>query len=178
MRCFLSIDLSKEVKKELGRIEEELKQLKEIAHLRFVEPKNLHLTLKFFGEVTDSQVNDIKEALKDIKLEPFKVKLNSVGVFTPSYIKVIWIDIFPDVAVKDLHHKIDENLNKKGFRKDKGFEAHVTLARVKSVRDKKEFLSKIKSIKPKSIEFNINSFSLKKSTLTEDGPIYENIIKF
>ena len=177
MRCFIAIDISEEVRKEIARIEDEIKSLEDISKLRIVEPKNLHLTLKFLGEIDDKQVNKVKESLKKVKIEKFKVKLNKLGVFTPSYIKVVWIDIAPDKEIKELHERIDESLHKIGIKKDKGFESHITLARVKYVKDKKRFMERIKNIKPKQIEFEIKNFILKKSTLTSNGPIYEDIIK-
>jgi 2'-5' RNA ligase len=76
--------------------------------------------------------------------------------------------------VKELAKSINEKLNSQ----DKNFESHITLARVKFLKNKKEFIEKLKNIKVEAIEMTIDSFSLKKSTLTEKGPLYETIKEF
>lgn len=176
MRAFIAIDLPEEVKKELKKIQEQLKS--EDIRAVFVKPEALHINLKFLGEITDIQANKIKEAFKKIKFEQFRVKLNSLGVFTPQFIRVLWIDIFPKEQLIKLQQQIDNGLEKEGFKREKRFETHITLARIKLVKDREAFIKKLKYAKIKPIEFKINGFSLKKSILTPRGPIYEDIIKF
>jgi len=175
MRTFIAIDMPAEIRKELVKIQEKLKEkIGKIARAKFVAPENLHLTLKFLGELSDFKVNKIKETLRQVKFKAFKVKLNSLGVFTEKFIRVVWINLEPAKPIMELHEKIDSLFEKK----DKNFETHVTLARIKFVSDRKEFISKLKEIKVEPLEFEINSFALKKSTLTEKGPIYETIREF
>ena len=177
MRCFIAIDLSDEVKEELTRMQKEMHSEK--AKLKFVEPQNLHLTLKFLGEISDVEVNKIKKALKDVRFEKFSAKLNSVGVFpSPNYIRVVWIGLQPAEIVKELHNKIDSALTEVGIKKDASFESHITLARVKFIKDKETFIKKLQEIKVKPLSFEVKSFLLKKSTLTREGPIYEDVLKF
>ena len=81
--------------------------------------------------------------------------------------------------MKELNNLINNALKHGRFRKnDFSFESHITLARVKFIKNKEEFVEQIKKLKVDSIEMDIDSFSLKKSVLTEKGPIYEDIIKF
>lgn len=178
MRCFIAIDLPEEARKELEKIQEQLKSPDTKA--KWVKPEQIHLTLKFLGELTDSQVNKVKDLLKGITFEPLKVKLNALGTFpTQTFVRVIWIDILPKEKLVELHEKIDSTLSEQGFRKEKrGFETHLTLARVKSIKDKQALIEKLKEIKVRPIEFEIKNFKLKKSTLTKEGPIYEDIIAF
>ncbi|MEM4153044.1 MAG: RNA 2',3'-cyclic phosphodiesterase [Candidatus Pacearchaeota archaeon] len=175
MRCFLAIELPEKAKEELLKIQKELPEAK----MKFVEPENLHLTLKFFGELTDFQVSKVKETLKQIKFEKFKANLGNIGVFPSlSFVRVVWVSLEPSKKVKELHDLIDVTLRKEKFSQDKAFESHITLARVKFVRNKEEFVKKLKEIKVKPIEFQIDKFYLKKSTLTKQGPIYETIKEF
>jgi 2'-5' RNA ligase len=174
MRCFLAIEIPEEVKKELVKIQ---KEFKEDILGKFVEPENMHLTLKFFGEIEDEKVNDIKEQLKTIKFNKFQATLGSCGAFTPSFVKVLWITIESQNIITKLHNQIDEMLSSLKIKKDKGFSSHITIARVKTLKDKQEFLNKIQEIRVKPFSFEINSFVLKKSTLTENGPIYEDILR-
>lgn len=175
MRCFLSIELSEEAKEEVVRIQRQLPEAK----MKFVEPENAHLTLKFLGEISDFQANKIKEKLKEIKSERFQARLGGIGVFPSSdFIRVVWVAMKPEEKVKELQEKIDIILEKERFRKDKAFKSHITLARVKFIKNKEEFVKKLKEIKVKPVEFEVKSFFLRKSTLTKQGPIYETIKEF
>ncbi|MGB9707880.1 MAG: RNA 2',3'-cyclic phosphodiesterase [Candidatus Pacearchaeota archaeon] len=175
MRCFLAVELPEEVREELVRIQKQLPE----ANMKLVESENLHLTLKFLGELSDFQVNKVKERLNNVKFEKFKTSLGSVGVF-PSlgFLRVVWVSMEPSEKVKELHEQIELILEKEKFKKDKVFESHVTLARVKFIKDKEGFSKKLKEIKIKPVEFQVHGFALKKSTLTEKGPIYETIKEF
>ncbi len=180
MRCFIAIDLPKEIRKLLEQSGKEVRNLDQRAKLKSVELENLHITIKFLGDLTDEQINKVKEALKTIKFESFKVKLNTFGVFPSlNFIRVVWIDILPKEQLIELEKKIDNLVNEiLGFKKNKNFETHITLARVKYIRDKQKFIEGLKQITIEPLEFEIKNFSLKKSTLTREGPVYEDIAKF
>ncbi len=138
-------------------------------------PENLHLTLKFFGEIYDNRINEIKEKLKNFKFEKIKCHLEKIGFFpSDSYVRVIWISLEPQEKIRELAKQINESLDSKNMK----FESHITLARVKKIKNKKEFLERLKKVKIEQIEMIIDSFSLKKSTLTKEGPVYETIKKF
>ncbi|UZE93755.1 MAG: RNA 2',3'-cyclic phosphodiesterase [Candidatus Pacearchaeota archaeon] len=180
MRCFIAIDIPSEVREELARAEEVIRGFDKRAKLKIVEPENLHITIKFLGDLTDDQVNKAKEVLREIKFEPFKVKLNSFGIFPSlNFIRVVWVDVLPKEQLIELEKKIDDVISEKlGFRRNRNFETHITLARAKYIGDKQKFVEGLKNITVSPIEFEIKNFSLKKSTLTREGPIYEDIIKF
>lgn len=178
MRCFIAIDLPEEVKRELTKIQKQLESVNLKA--KFVKPEQIHITLKFLGEISDNQINKIKEILKQIKFEPFKVRLNNLGVFPiQQFIRVIWVDILPKEKLMELQQKIESVLDGQGIKKDeRNFETHLTLARVKFVKDKEALISRLNEIKIKPLEFEIRDFVLKKSTLTKEGPVYEDILEF
>jgi len=177
MRVFIAIDLPEEVRKKLTESEKEIGILNQRAKLKIVKPENLHITVRFLGHISDDKVNKVKEALKKVKFEPFKVKLNNFGVF-PSlkFIRVVWIDVLPKEQLIELENKIDKVLGDVGFKRTKNFETHITLARVKYLADKQGFIDGLKKITVDPIEFEIKNFSLKKSTLTREGPVYEDIL--
>ena len=178
MRCFISFDISEEAKKELLRIEKEIQKKFPELKAKFVDAENMHLTLKFIGEVSDEQLEKIKSALKKVRFEPFKAKLNALGAFTPSSIKLIYINLEPKGRIDELHLQIDLLLHMAGIKKDKGFEAHITLARVKQARDNRAVMDALNEMKINPAEFMVSGFSLRKSTLTDKGPIYEDIERF
>lgn len=174
MRCFLAIGFSEKAKKELNKIQKQI--LEEGGRgTKLVEKENLHLTLRFFGEINDNKIKEIKKQLENFNYEKIKASLGNTGFFPSSaYVRVVWVSLEPQDKIKDLAKKINEKLKSR----DERFESHITLARVKFVKDKKDFVERVKSIKANAVEFEIDSFSLKKSTLTEKGPIYETIKEF
>lgn len=175
MRCFLAIELPEEIREEIVRIQKQLPEAK----FKLVEKENLHLTLKFFGELSDFQINKVKEALRQVKFEKFKANLGSIGVFpSSSFVRVIWVSMEPSKIVKQLHEQIDSILEKEKFRRDREFESHITLARVKFIKSKEEFSKKLKEIKIKPLGFSTESFVLRKSELTSQGPVYETIKEY
>ncbi len=176
-RYFIAIDLPEDVKEELAKVQTEL--LKNDIKAVPVKPEIFHLTLCFLGEIDDYKVNKVKEILKQIKFEKFKefnAKLGLLGVFpSESFIRVLWISLEPKEKFRQIREAILNELKKLKIKIDERFESHVTLARIKWLKDKKAFLDKLKKTKIKQIEFAVDSIKLKKSKLTKDGPVYEDI---
>ncbi len=174
MRCFLAIELSEEVKTELLKIQEILKE--EIIG-KFVEKENLHLTLKFFGELDKDEVNKVKNELKKAKFEKVVCSLGRTGFFPNNkFINVVWVSLEPRDEINRLKEEIEKVLENSG--QEKKFECHVTLVRVKKVKDKLSLLKKVQDLKIKPDCFEVKDFVLKKSTLTSEGPVYEDIERF
>ena len=140
--------------------------------INWVFKKNLHLTLKFFGEVNESDIKKIEDTLARTKFKPFKTKLSGMGVFpTESYIKVVWVGLNPDKEVLALQRLIDEEFLE-SFPAEQSFVAHLTLGRVKFVKDKEKYVERLKKVKIKELEFEVNNFKLFKSVLSKEGPKY------
>lgn len=176
MRCFIAINLPSNVKDYLYDLCKEITSNN--IKVNWIHKKNLHLTLKFIGEVEDSRVNEIKDRLNHIEYEKFSLNLDTVGVFpNNNFIRIIWIGVNPEEKVIELQKKIDSSLLDL-FSKDQRFDAHLTIGRVKNTKNKEEFIKKIKDIKIEKIQFEVNEFKLMKSTLTKDGPIYEEVANF
>ncbi len=174
MRCFLSIDLPKEVQEELSRVQEKIQDVD--VKMTLVNPEIVHLTMKFLGELNQTQVDEVVSALKELKFKKFTAKLDRVGVFpNPNFIKVVWIGISPRDRTTEIHNSINSALHEIRFSKDKVFGSHATIARVKWLKDKTSYFEKLQKIEVKPIEFAVNKIHLKKSTLTPEGPIYEDL---
>ena len=161
-----------------------LKFLKDItnsnADVKLVEPQNIHITLKFLGEVEEVNIDDIEQIIKDSvkEIEPFTIKLSGTGVFpNQNYIRVIWIGIKDAEIIETISRSIDERLSQLGFKREKrGFSAHLTIGRVKTAKNKQLLLKVIERYK--DFEFStqeVNSIKLKKSDLTPKGPIYTTL---
>ena len=172
MRLFIAIDFN-ELKDYFVELQSSLPKNAELSLT-----KTFHLTLKFLGEVQPDKVEILNKSLKEIAFKPFSVNLDSIGVFpSEDYIRVVWVGLKPEEQVLELQKNIDENL-KKLFKKEKDFKPHLTIARVKYIEDKKQFVDKLKRIKVENKKINVNNFKLVKSTLTPKGPVYEGLEVF
>lgn len=177
VRAFLAIDLCDDLKPKINKIIREFKSVD--AKIKYVELTNLHLTLKFFGDIDTDGLELINNAISNVVSEfrPFKIKISGCGAFpNNNHIKVIWIGIEEDALLKNLHDALDKEFAKLGFQKDKKFSTHLTIGRMKSSKNK----NKVKSIIEKYGDFEIGEMevthiSFKKSTLTPSGPIYEDM---
>ncbi len=173
MRLFAAIEIPEDVKGYMAKIQEEISGTQ--AKIRLVKKNQIHLTLKFLGEVRPDKVDDIKKELKKISFAPFSVYLDKIGVFpNESCIRVVWVGLKPEEPIMDLQNNIDENL-KKLFKKEKNFKAHLTLARVKYIDNEEKFVARLKKINIENKKVGINNFKLIKSTLTPEGPVYEDL---
>jgi 2'-5' RNA ligase len=175
LRLFIAIDF----KKQESYFKELQKQLpgRDTAKLNYVNA--YHLTLKFLGDVVEDKVEKIKEKLAEIKFKQFKLHTTKLGCFPDeNYVRVIWVGLKDDGHLMKLQKEIEEKLAEFQFTKDFEFLPHLTLARVKFVNNKKEFVDKIRSIKTKEAEVDVKDFRLIKSTLTKEGPLYEELAVF
>lgn len=170
MRVFISIDLPNEIKKEIRKIQD---ILPEFAGKK-TEFENLHLTLKFLGEVSENVISKIRENLRGIKTPDFETEIDGIGVFSEIFVKIVWIHL---KGAEELQKLVDDKLEDI-FQPEARFMSHITIARVKNIKDKKNFLNELKKIKIPKIRFNVNSFNLKKSELFQKGPIYKIIEEF
>ena len=170
MRIFISVDVPENLGDALVKIQEQLKMPD--LNAKFVEKHNFHLTLKFIGEKTDEQVQIIKEKLKQVKHRKFKAHFGSLGVFpSVNYVRVIWLSLEP----KQEFQKISSQINALLPFGDKRFTSHVTLARVRMIKDKEALKKKLQEIKIPKMEFNVEKFKLKKSTVMRTGPVYHDL---
>lgn len=180
IRAFLAIDLDDDLKPKINKIIKEFKQID--TRIKYVELANLHLTLKFFGEIDTAGLELLEEKIVKVvsEFKPFNVKIKSCGAFpNNNHIKVIWVGIEDDSIIKDLHDKLDNEFTKLGFDKDKKFSTHLTIGRMKSAKNKNQVKSTIEEFSDVEIgEMTVNNIVLKKSTLKPSGPIYEDLIVF
>ncbi|MFX0050785.1 MAG: RNA 2',3'-cyclic phosphodiesterase [Candidatus Hermodarchaeota archaeon] len=150
--------------------------------VRVVKLSQLHLTLKFLGEVPNPRISTIKEAIERIDEPQFEIELKSMGCFpNPNYIRVVWIGISKgNEQLMQITQTVEELLTPMGFPKEKRkYSPHLTLARIKALNntDKNTLQKFIRDSKGKSYGIQlIDKVILKKSTLTPSGPIYEDLL--
>lgn len=171
MRLFIAFDVSESVHTHIIEIQ------KKLTGAKLTLTKNFHLTLKFLGEVTPAQADEIKKRLSKVKFAPFTAQLDGTGVFPENGApRVVWIGIEPHDVICELQKNIDEALHGM-FAKEKNFKAHITLARVKEVTDKK-FAEHVKNLKVEPITFEVKEFKLIESQLTSEGPHYKDVAAY
>ena len=145
MRAFISIELPQRIKNALYDIQKQISSKN--AKIRWVAKKNLHLTLKFFSKISPDKLDEVKERLIDLKFKPFKVKLDKIGFFpSEDLIRVIWVGLQNFEKIMDIQGEIELRLNKL-YPRDERFSTHLTLGRVKLVKNRDKFLESFKAVK-------------------------------
>ena len=176
MRAFISADIGA-----LPGIVKVLDDLKNTdADLKLVEPENIHLTLKFLGEIDEKMVDEIAGVMeKSVKeVSPFRIKLRGVGVFpSMDYMRVVWIGIENAEKLGIIVGRLENDLSNLGFKKEKRrFSPHMTIGRVKSPRNKEILQNFLKENREKDFgELEVKCIRLKKSVLTPKGPEYSTV---
>ena len=180
VRAFLAIDLDEVLKPKISDLIDQFKPID--TKIKFVELENLHFTLKFFGNVDSECIDSIQNVVGTVisDFKPFKIHIKKCGSFpNKNRINVIWVGIDEDTVLKELHDRLDKEFTKLGFKKDKKFSSHLTIGRMKSKKNKQLVRECIEENEEIEIgEMQVNKISLKKSTLTPSGPIYENLKVF
>ena len=178
MRAFIAVEISDEVRKNITKIEKAMEEELPSDKIKIVDPQLIHITLKFLGEIDESKVEGIKEALSSIKFSPITLKCKGVGVFpNEKFIRVIWVGIEEDNELhrlKKIADEVEEKMGALGFGKsDYPFSPHITIGRAKAKVEIANFLRKYKDTD--FGKFTVDEIKLKKSTLTQKGPIYEDV---
>jgi len=149
------------------------------ANLKIVEPGIMHLTLRFLGEIPQMTVDRVKDAMRELRFQPFLVQFAGLGAF-PNLrrISVVWVGITRGQEELDsIFQQLEPNLRKVGLPPDsKGFSPHMTIARVRSGINRDALAQCIESMREHDFgQMTVEAVRLKKSTLTPKGPIYTTI---
>jgi len=179
MRIFIGIKLAGRAN---ANVQQFLEPFQKIASpIRWVKPQNIHLTLKFIGEVTDDTYKKIETALSapavvtDPDTGSFDVTLSGCGRFGKgTTLSIFWIGAGPIEPLETLFNQIENRLARIGIPKeDRPFKPHITVGRNKRNFNFRHFFQLIDRYKDQHISrFPVSQFQLFKSTLTPDGPIY------
>jgi len=148
--------------------------------VKWVEPGNMHLTLKFLGNTETSLIDNIKTQLDKVSnnYNPIESSLGNLGGFPNlKKPKVIWIDLEKNrERLITLAGEIDTSLFEIGFKSDnRPFKPHLTLGRIKTEDDLERLTDYLSNYKLGKKDIIFDSLSLIKSTLTNDGPIYKTL---
>lgn len=177
-RAFVAIDVSPDVRERLSSVQEKLAATG--ARLRLVNPPNIHVTMKFLGDVPEHRLEEVKDAVRKAAsaTAPYNIEVHGLGAFPSTrYIRVIWAGVKKGrEETLAIQQQLDRNLAELNFRPERDFVPHLTIARVKSgaARDKLAILLAEMS----DVDFGMSradAIELKQSKLTPKGPIYSTL---
>ena len=183
VRSFIAIELPDELKLELSQLVAQLKS-DEQSWVKWVDPYNIHLTLKFLGNVAVDMLDDITGAIEKAAqgIAPFHLEVKELGVF-PNLrrVQVAWVGISGEVdKLAQLQQHIESNLAPLGFAPEsRPFVPHLTLARLRDqalLAERQRFGQLITGTKFEAANaIKVNALSLMRSQLTREGAIYSRI---
>jgi len=178
IRAFFSFDIEDQtIMRRLTQVQNRL--LSSGADLKSVKPQNIHLTIRFLGDISPAMVDAIYEEMKQLSFPPFTVELNGLGAFPKlTYPRVVWAGITKGTdELRNVFGQLEPRLRGLGFKPDnKGFSPHLTIARVRTGRNKAQLVKVIQELE--NYEFGTvkaTCLRLKKSDLTPRGPIYSTL---
>lgn len=179
-RCFVAVRLGADIERQLGRVCQRL--ARHGGGVRWVEPANMHLTLKFLGDVEGARLGEVVEALREVEVDgPLQLSLSGLGVFPPRGApRVLWAGLAGDVArLTELAGRIDRRLAGLGFAVERRpFRAHLTIGRVKNPRGPGPLVAELPRQQIASDPVTIQSFFLYQSELAPEGPTYTTLESF
>jgi len=149
------------------------------ADLRLVQPRNIHLTIRFLGGIQPQLVEKVFEEMKKVQFTPFEARIAGLGAFPDlHYPRVVWAGITDGAdQLKDVFSQLEPRLQRLGFAPDpKGFSPHLTIARVRSGKNK----SQLADLVAKNANYNFGTVKaqclrLKRSILSPKGPTYSTL---
>jgi 2'-5' RNA ligase len=167
MRVFIALNLPKDIKSFLFNLGREIR-----GRYPFIKPVpegNLHITLRFLGEISEEKCEILKENLKDLG-KSFPLKLSKVGGFpTEMGARVIWVGFEESKELVELSLKVDTIVDSLGFpKRDKPFVPHITLARTEKPVN-------VESFKVKNLTFFAKEVVIYQSILAKPNAIYKSL---
>lgn len=179
MRAFIAIEIPPEIKKAALEIQNNLSR--RLSRISWTENNNLHLTVKFLGEISEETAEKIKQLISDAagKTSVLRIKLETFGVF-PSLqqARIIWIgEKNAPEELKRIAEQLELNLEGLGIPKEnRAFTCHTTIGRIKSRIDARSLQDALDNAQEylvsQSLEFNAQGLTLFKSVWSAKNPTY------
>ena len=169
LRLFVGIGFPPELKLRLSLL------CSGIPKARWVDPGNLHLTLRFIGEIAEDIAADVDEALARLRARRLTLQLAGTGVFGGDRPRNLWVGVERSPELVALRDKIEQALTRTGLPPEpRKFAPHVTLARLHNPPLDKlaEFLAAHAGFRAEPLPVDV--FSLIASYPTKSGAIYED----
>ena len=183
IRAFLAVQLPDDVTAALGHLADQIARAG-VGGLRPIRPENMHLTLKFFGNVNARQVEAIVDTVTHTAktIRPFTLRLGNVGAYPNNRSpRVLWVGLDGDVApLQDTHRRIETALEQIGIKPDsREFRPHLTVARIRdraTHADRRRAAEALFSAEFRSgLSVPVDRVTLMRSVLLPEGPQYTSL---
>jgi len=181
IRSFIAFDLESEaVRKKLAAVQKLLAETG--ADLKLVEPQNIHITVRFLGDITPATAEKIFTEMQQVQFTLFNVQIKGLGAFPDlRYPRVVWAGITEGAdQLRIVFNQLEPRLRSLGFAPDpKGFSPHLTIARVKTGINKaqlSDFIAENANYDFGTIK--AECLRLKRSDLTPRGPVYSTLKQY
>ena len=187
MRCFVAIDIDKKMREAIADLQKQLAARVDIkkGDVKWVEPGNIHLTLKFLGEIKDEQAVEVCEISEQVAAahSKFTLDIESVGSFPPMgslrgggrSAKVVWVGAGKGAEeLLSLQKELDVRLAQADYPKEnREFAAHLTLCRIRNPKAGFKLAEACKAFKDYKLgSISADAICVYQSQLTPSGPIY------
>jgi RNA 2',3'-cyclic 3'-phosphodiesterase len=180
MRCFIAIEVPSEIKSALIDLQTDLSSAG--ADVAWTNPDNVHLTLKFLGEIDKKLISEVEKVCLDTiaDVPPFELSINGTGVFPNArHPRVLWIGLGGEIEkLERLQEQLDERLAEIGFdNEEKDFQPHLTVGRIRSNKNLRELLARSVGFSLPELSFVVKAIVLMKSDLLPTGACYSELAK-
>jgi RNA 2',3'-cyclic 3'-phosphodiesterase len=177
-RTFVAVEISQAIRARAGELIAALSGT--TADVKWVEPHNLHLTLKFLGEVHEREITDVCRAVQRgaAQVEPFELEVRGAGAFPSSARpRTVWLGADEGAErMVTLHDRVEAPLAELGYREEhRRFQSHLTIGRVRGAGSSIAELGKLVQQHSQFLagRMTVGKVTVFASTLTSAGPIYE-----
>lgn len=179
IRAFVALKLPESTVSSIKRMQEDLKPYR--FPVRWVQSEKIHLTIKFFGEIAESDIDKIGVVMSNCACSyaPLSLSVRGVGVFPGiTRPRVIWTGISGEASLlSDLRNDLENRFEEYGFeREDRPFKGHLTIGRFRERADSGKLIEAIRKFQDfESGMFVAGKLYLYKSDLKPEGPVYTEL---
>lgn len=182
-RIFVAVDISGEARRKVADYIETLRNEFSRVRVGWDKAEKLHLTLKFLGDTSEKQLNDLEKIVAEIssKLTNFKLQIADTGLFpNVKNPRVLWIDVKDDAKnLTKINSLLEAECEKIGFAKERrGFVPHLTVGRVREPSQARDLTQKHLQNKFAPCEFEVSEIVIYESKLQAHGSIYSKLKTF
>ncbi len=180
IRAFVALKLPENTVSSIRRMQEDLKPYR--FPVRWVRPEKIHLTIKFFGEIAESDIKNIGAAMDNCagNYAPLSLSARGVGVFPGiTRPRVIWTGISGEASLLSaLRNDLENRFEETGFkREDRPFKGHLTIGRFREKADREKLIEALRKFQSFESEiFVAGKLYLYKSDLRPEGPVYTELL--
>lgn len=180
MRTFIAIELPEEIKRAIAALQDDLRLAQ--ADVSWTKPENIHLTLKFLGEIEEGLVSQIAQACVETaeRFTSFTLSINQAGAFPNArQPRVLWVGLGDGVEeAKHVQARLDERLAAIGFEREaRTFHPHLTIGRIKSPQSTQALMARADAYRLPLLSFVAREIVFMHSQLHPAGARYTPLAK-